>query len=181
MKRAMAQATQCVHCLQPVKKGWGQLNHKKICMGAPATYKVPQTKTANQVDTEDNDDNHNILEMEGEGQDEAQDTGLHFGFGMAPYESVAVLNDVMAEPIRKARLGPKTLEILTFLDTAEKGEGCSREKAQSWLDYHHMKGGPNSRLLPKDIRTLWKHVVKVWYIFRGHLSSCNNVCPCYCA
>ena len=64
-------------------------------MGAPATYKVPQTKTANQVDTEDNDDNHNILEMEGEGQDEAQDTGLHFGFGMAPYESVAVLNDVI--------------------------------------------------------------------------------------
>ena len=92
MKRAMAQATQCVHCLQPVKKGWGQLNHKKICMGAPATYKVTQTKTANQVDTED-DDNHNIHEMEGEGQDEAQDSGLHFGFGMAPYESVAVLNE----------------------------------------------------------------------------------------
>ena len=67
----MAQATQCVHCLQPVKKGWGQLNHKKICMGAPATYKVSQTKTANQVDTEV-DDNHNIHEMEGEGQDEAK-------------------------------------------------------------------------------------------------------------
>jgi hypothetical protein len=178
MKRAMAQATQCVHCLQPVKKGWGQLNHKKICMGAPATYKVSQTKTANQVDTEV-DDNHNIHEMEGEGQDEAHEME---GEGQDEMEGEgqdeAVLNDVMAEPIRKARLGPKTLEILTFLDTAEKGEGCSREKAQSWLDYHHMKGGPNSRLLPKDIRTLWKHVTKVWYILRGHLSSCNYVCPC---
>jgi len=99
---------------------------------------------------------------------------------MARDEGETLMNDVlvMAEPIRKYFLGQKTRAILKFLDTAEKGEGCSREKAQSWLDYHHMKGGPNSRLLPKDIRTLWKHVAKVWYILRGHLPSCNYVCPC---
>ncbi len=81
---------------------------------------------------------------------------------MAPYEGVALLNDVISttEPIRKYRLGQKTRAILKFLDTAEKGEGCSREKAQSWLDYY-AEGSPNSRLMPKDIRTLWKHVAKV--------------------
>jgi hypothetical protein len=46
------------------------------------------------------------------------------------------------------------------LATAEKGEGCSREHAQGWLDYHHAKGGPSAKLLPKDIRTCWKHVSK---------------------
>ena len=157
----MAQVTQCVVCLRPVKKGWGQLNHKKFCMGTPARIKGSKTKTTNEVDTE-YDHNHNQHEMEAEGHDEAQDSGLDsVCSGMAPYESVALLNDVTAEPLRKSCLGPKTLEILTFLDTAERGEGCSREKAQSWLDYHHRKGGANSRLLPKDIRTSWKHVAKV--------------------
>ena len=58
-------------------------------------------------------------------------------------------------------LSLKSKEILSFLATAEKGEGCSREHAQGWLDYHHAKGGPSARLLPKDIRTCWKHVSKV--------------------
>ncbi len=144
------------------QKGWGQHNHKKFCMGAPATNKGSKTKTTDEVDTED-DDNHKHHERAVEGHDEAQDSGLDFGCEMAPYEGEALLNDVlvMAEPIRKYRLGQKTRAILKFLDTAEKGEGCSREKAQSWLDYHHEEGGPNSRLTPKDIRTLWKHVAKV--------------------
>jgi hypothetical protein len=163
MKRSMAQVTQCVVCLQPVKKGWGQLNHKKFCMGAPARNKGSTTKTTDiRVNTED-DNNHKQHEKEIDGHDEAQDSGLDFGCKMAPYEGVALLNDdtITAEPITKDRLGQKTRAILKFLDTAEKGEGCSREKAQSWLDYHHAEGSPNSRLMPKDIRTLWKHVAKV--------------------
>ena len=56
---------------------------------------------------------------------------------------------------------PKTREILEFLGTAEIGEGCSREHAQGWLDYHKKKGGPSAQLLPKDIRACWKHVAKV--------------------
>ncbi len=61
----------------------------------------------------------------------------------------------------RSSLSLKSKEILSFLATAEKGEGCSREHAQGWLDYHHAKGGPSARLLPKDIRTCWKHVSKV--------------------
>ena len=134
-------------------------------MGAPATNKCSKTKTTAGVDRED-DDNQKGHERAVEGHDEAQDSGLDSGCEM---------NDVlvMVEPIRKYYLGQKTRAILKFLDTAEKGEGCSREKAQSWLDYHRAEGGPNSRLMPKDIRTLWKHVAKVGFIMLGHLSSCH--------
>ncbi len=76
--------------------------------------------------------------------------------GVLPAAQRAIL------PFRTS-LSLKTKEILSFLATAEKGEGCSREHAQGWLDYHHAKGGPSARLLPKDIRTCWKHVSKVAY------------------
>ena len=72
MKRAMPQVTQCLLGLQPVKKGWAQHNHKKFCMGTPATNKGSKTKTTNEFDTED-DHNHNQHEMEAEGHDEAQE------------------------------------------------------------------------------------------------------------
>ena len=62
---------------------------------------------------------------------------------------------------RMYSLTSTTREILEFLATAEKGEGTSREHAQAWLDYHHAKGAPSARLIPKDIRTCWKHVSKV--------------------
>ena len=58
----------------------------------------------------------------------------------------------------------KTKEIISFLETAEWGEGCSREHAQRWLDREHVKGGPAARLLPRDIRTCWKHVAKVSFL-----------------
>lgn len=174
MKRARPQITQCLLCLQPVKKGWSQQNHKKFCMGAPATNKCSKTKRTAGVDRED-DDNQKYHERAVEGHDEAQDSGLDSACEMARDEGEALMNDVlvMAEPITKYFLGQKTRAILKFLDTAEKGEGCSREKAQSWLDYHRAEGGPNSRLMPKDIRTLWKHVAKVGFIMLGHLSSCH--------
>ncbi len=57
---------------------------------------------------------------------------------------------------------PKTSEILEFLGTAEMGEGCSREHAQGWLNYQKKTGGPSAQLLPKDIRTCWKHVAEVY-------------------
>ena len=74
--------------------------------------------------------------------------------GVLPEAQRAIL------PLRTS-LSLKSKEILSFLATAEKGEGCSREHAQGWLDYHHAKGGPSARLLPKDIRSCWKHVSKV--------------------
>jgi len=135
-------------------------------MGAPATNKCSKTKTTAGVDREDDDSQK---------YHEAQDSGLDSACEMARDEGETLMNDVlvMEEPIRKYFLGQKTRAILKFLDTAEKGEGCSREKAQSWLDYHRAEGGPNSRLMPKDIRTLWKHVAKVGFIMLGHLSSCH--------
>ena len=131
-------------------------------MGAPATNKCSKTKRTAGVDREDDDSQK---------YHEAQDSGLDSACEMARDEGDALT--IMAEPITKYFLGQKTRAILKFLDTAEKGEGCSREKAQSWLDYHRAEGGPNSRLMPKDIRTLWKHVAKVGFIMLGHLSSCH--------
>ncbi len=61
----------------------------------------------------------------------------------------------------RTSFGDKTIEILEFLETAEMGEGSSREHAQGWLDYHHRKGGRSAAVLPKDIRTCWQHVAKV--------------------
>ena len=61
----------------------------------------------------------------------------------------------------RSALSTQTKVILKFLATAEKGEGCSREHAQGWLDYHHAEGGPSASYLPKDIRTCWRHVAKV--------------------
>jgi hypothetical protein len=64
-------------------------------------------------------------------------------------------------------------EIITFLATAERGEGCSRENAQCWLDYQHAQGGQNAKLLPKDIRTLWSHVAAVLYVMICFMFACT--------
>ena len=84
------------------------------------------------------------------------------------HEPVVALNAPVAEPtigkLKRVSLSPRTKEIVTFLATAERGEGCSRENAQCWLDYQKAKGGQNAKLLPKDIRTLWRHVAAVLYV-----------------
>ena len=129
-------------------------HHKKICKGIrERSISVPTNDDAGQ---------HDIVDGE---QD--QDEGLHEDCdpGAAldlPVTTPAIVPVTQLPMVRnRSALSTKTREILTFLATAEKGEGCSRENAQAWLDYTHAKGGPATNLLPKDIRTCWKHVARV--------------------
>ena len=130
-------------------------HHKKICKGIRATsMSVPTNDDAGQHDTEPH-----VEQDQDEGVHEERDPGAALDL---PLTTPAIVPVVQIPMLRnRSALSPKTREILTFLATAEKGEGCSRENAQAWLDYTHEKGGSATNLLPKDIRTCWKHVARV--------------------
>jgi hypothetical protein len=124
-------------------------HHKKNCKGKRQKTECAQT-TASLHETDDLSNQGQLHELE------------------PNHEPVAAVTLPVAEPavlqLKRLSLTLKTKEILTFLGTAEKGEGCSREHAQCRLNYQHAKGGPNAKLLPKDIRTCWSHVAKVLYV-----------------
>ena len=124
-------------------------HHKKNCKGKRQRTQCPQT-TASVHDTDD-------LSTQGQLHEQEPNHG----------PEAALTSHVVAPAVLKLKtltLTLKTKEILTFLETAERGEGSSREHAQCWLDYQHAKGGQNAKLLPKDIRTCWKHVAEVLYV-----------------
>ena len=141
-------------------------HHKKTCKGKRQRKQCAQS-TASLHDTDD-------VSFEGLVHD--QETN---------HEPVAALNAPEAEPLnapvaepaivklKRVSLTPRMKEIITFLATAERGEGCSRENAQCWLDYQHAKGGQNAKLLPKDIRTLWSHVSAVLYVMICFMFACT--------
>ena len=141
-------------------------HHKKTCKGKRQRTQCEQS-TASLHDTDD-------VSFEGLVHD--QETN---------HEPVAALNAPEAEPLnapvaepaivklKRVSLTPRMKEIITFLATAERGEGCSRENAQCWLDYQHAKGGQNAKLLPKDIRTLWSHVSAVLYVMICCMFACT--------
>jgi hypothetical protein len=120
---------------------------------------LTQAKTTLQHNI-DNHTNQELTEVDdpGENQLADKDQDMHQGGTIATDE----VGGQRAKAKLRLYFTPKTREILEFLGTAEKGEGCSREHAQGWLDYQKQKGGQNAHLLPKDIRTCWKHVSKVY-------------------
>ena len=156
----------CDQCSEPFQKGWQMFHHKKTCKGKRQRTQCAQS-TASLHDTDD-------VSFEGLVHD--QETN---------HEPVAALNAPEAEPLnapvaepaivklKRVSLSPRMKEIVTFLATAERGEGCSRENAQCWLDYQHAKGGQNAKLLPKDIRTLWSNVAAVLYVMICFMFACT--------
>ena len=128
------------------------------CTGRPDATNFTQAKITLKPTIEDQP-NHELFEVNAAGDYHLADIDedMHQGATLP------------AEEVRRERpegkllvvLSPKTREILEFLGTAEMGEGCSREHAQGWLNYQKKKGGPNAQLLPKDMRTCWKHVAEV--------------------
>jgi hypothetical protein len=121
------------------------------CLRGPS---VPTNQDEGQHDKD-----HRIEQDQDEGVHEDRDPGAAL---YLPVTTPAIVPVAQLPMLRnRSALSTTTREILTFLATAEKGEGCSREHAQAWLDYTHAKGGPGAHLLPKDIRTCWKHVVRV--------------------
>ena len=160
MKRSMSQSTMCMKCFEPVQKGWQQTYHMQLCRGRPDTTNFTQVKTTLQHNIDDDDHTNQAgteVDDPGENQLAEQVQDIRQGGTIATDEVVVQ----RAKGKVRVLLTPKTREILEFLSTAEKGEGCSREHAQGWLDYKKKKGGQSAQLLPKDIRTCWKHVAKV--------------------
>jgi hypothetical protein len=161
MKRSMSQSTMCLQCFESVHKGWPMLHHKRSCKGKPDNNNFTQSMATQQCEVDDLNNQ------------EEEDT-LHPKHDEGPLSNVCIVQPAIlpeahtpilwhVTPIlpRMYSLTSTTREILEFLATAEKGEGTSRGQAQAWLDYHHAKGAPSARLMPKDIRTCWKHVSKV--------------------
>jgi hypothetical protein len=161
-KRSMSQMNMCLECFEPVVKGWKMVHHKKHCRGRPVTNKLTQSRASTEPQVEDPGEEppqDNTQEVEDLGEEPPQDNTQDLNQG-----TYAASHVVGVQPARgklRVWLTPKTQEIIEFLGTAEKGEGCSREHAQGWLDYHKGKGGASASLLPKDIRTCWEHVAKV--------------------
>jgi hypothetical protein len=158
----MSQATMCLKCFEPVQKGWQQTRHKEQCKGRPDTSNFTTAKTT--LPDKDQDHTNQCQEVtevmeDDHVQNQLADTDqdLHQGGTTATDE----IGRQRAKDQLRVLMSPKTREILEFLETAEMGEGCSREHAQGWLDYHKKKGGPSAHLLPKDIRTCWQHLAKV--------------------
>jgi len=147
----------CLKCFEPVQKGWQQTHHLQQCRGTPDTTIFTQAKTTLQHNQDDHTNQDDQVDDPGENQLADNNQDMHQGGTIATDE----VGGQRAKEKLRVLFTPKTLEILEFLGTAEKGEGCSREHAQGWLDYHTKKGGPSAHLLPKDIRTCWKHVAKV--------------------
>ena len=154
MKRSMSQSTMCLQCFESVHKGWPMLHHKRSCKGKPDKNNFTQSMATQQCDVDDLDN-----EEEGEPLNTQHDEGPPSNVCMVQPATLAVAHTPIMP--RMYSLTSTTREILEFLAIAEYGEGTSREHAQAWLDYHHAKGGPSARLMPKDIRTCWKHVSKV--------------------
>ena len=120
------------------------VHHMKHCRGRPVTNNLTQSRVPLVQDL---------------GEEPPQDNTQALDQGTSAASHVVGLQPA---PVKlRVWLTPKTQEIIEFLETAEKGEGCSREHAQGWLDYQKRKGGASASLLPKDIRTCWEHVTKV--------------------
>ena len=155
----MSQSTMCLKCFEPVQKGWQQKYHLQECKGRPDATNFTQAKTTLQHMREASQPNQELAEVNAPGEIEmaVQDEDMHQGDTMPADE----VGRQRAKEKLRVLFTPKTREIVEFLGTAEMGEGCSREHAQGWLDYHKKKGGASAQLLPKDIRTCWKHVAKV--------------------
>ncbi len=87
-------------------------HHKRLCKGKRQRTECAQT-TALLIDTDDLSHQGQLDELE------------------PNHEPVAAVTSPVAEPavlqLKKLSLTLKTKEILTFLGTAEKGDGCSRE------------------------------------------------------
>ena len=135
-------------------------HHKKSCNGRRKSNQYAQS-TASLHDTDD-------VSNEGEVHDEETNhepvAAVNAPVAAPTIEPVAALNAPTIVRLKRVSLLPKIKKILTFLATAERGEGCSRENAQCWLDYQHAEGGQTAHLLPKDIRTCWRHVSMVRYV-----------------
>ena len=154
----------CDQCSDPYQKGWEMFHHKKSCNGRRKSNQYAQS-TASLHDTDD-------VSNEGEVHDEETNhepvAAVNAPVAEPTIEPLAALNAPVVDPtivrLKRVPLSPKIKKILTFLATAERGEGCSRENAQCWLDYQHAEGGQTAHSLPKDIRTCWRHVSMVLYV-----------------
>ena len=109
------------------------VHHKRSCTGKPDANSFTQSSASQPCHTEDcnNVEENDSLQRTEELGFEEQAMSLEEQVGNFPVADPAILP--AAQPAMVAFrpwLSLKTKEIISFLETAEWGEGCSREKAQ---------------------------------------------------
>ena len=126
-----------------------------------------------QSSTQDEDEHHQSSTQDDEvhfqsstldqGEDQGQDPGKEQGLQHTQ------------QPIMRRKLlrmlNPKLKAIVEFLEKVEFGEGESRAHSQNSLDYTRSCVCAKTMLLPKDIRTCWRHVIKVVFLLHALLLS----------
>ena len=126
----------CLKCFEPVQIGWQQKHHIRQCTGRPDATNFILAKETLEPTGEDQPNNELFaVNAAGDNLLAAIDEGTH-------QRATLGADEVEREPAKKKLrvfFFPKTNEILEFLGTAEMGEGCSREHAQGWLNYHKKK------------------------------------------
>ena len=133
----MNQFTMCLKCFEPVQRGWQHTHHIRTCNGRPGATNFREAKTTQQHKQEDQrNEEPSEVNAPDNSQLAVEDEDIHEG-AIMPTDGVE--RKRTNEKLRLL-LTPKTKEIVEFLRTAEMGEGCSREHAQGWLDYHKKKG-----------------------------------------
>ena len=159
----MARMTMCIQCGEMIERGWAMFNHAKQCRGRKKppnnVGKANQRAKANDGFTDKHTD-----QLQHDDSEEEPRQGKRQRLEESDCTDLHLVGQQFSKQKSRVTLGPKTREILEFLGTAEMGEGCSREHAQGWLNYHKRKGGVSANLLPKDIRTCWKHVAEVKFL-----------------
>jgi hypothetical protein len=167
MKRT---ASHCPICSQKLGQGFAFINHKRLC-----TLRIKVNQQAQQQDNaqhreereaplesaahaDDQEDQHQDQDIVPEDQDIGpQDPDIN---------PIAQLPQLTQRKRLFRKLSPEVKEAMEFLAMCDTGEGCSREMAQAFLNYHRRKGGPSARLLPKDVRTCWSRVEQVSFMLR---------------
>ena len=173
MKRK-AEPKTCPQCQRNFGHGFALINHMRYCLSESAAV-APLGLAANQSSSKDKDadDVHFPSQHEDEHhQSSTQDDDVHFpswtqdqGQDLVPdlRQEQGLQHTQQQIMTRKVvrKLTPQLKGIVEFLETVEFGEGSSRAHSQHSLDYTRSCVCAKTQLLPKDIKTCWRHVAKV--------------------
>ena len=172
MKRK-AEPQKCRHCKQDFGQGFGLINHMRFCV--PETAPVATLRfAANKSSSQDKEEHYQSppKHEDEHHQSSTQDDNVHLqsatqdqGKDLVPdlRQEQGLQHTQRSIMTRKVvrNLTPRVKAIVEFLETVEFGEGSSRTHSQHSLDYTRSCVCAKTQLLPKDIKTCWRHVAKV--------------------
>lgn len=160
MKRK-AEPKTCPQCQRNFGHGFALINHMRYCLSESSAV-APLGLAANQSSSKDKDDDdvHFPSQHEDEHhQSSTQDDDVHFPSWTREQGLQHTQQPIMTRKVVR-KLTPQLKGIVEFLETVEFGEGSSRAHSQHSLDYTRSCVCAKTQLLPKDIKTCWRHVAK---------------------